>query len=76
MAKLQMIFFTWVLWSPIFDAVAELRDYACSTDINKLLKHQNCAATLVGNRQFSTLSRSLIKEEDWNTSCEFVITFL
>ena len=42
---------------PIFDTVAELRDYACSTDINKLLKHQNCSATLVGNRNFGTLSR-------------------
>jgi len=71
-----MIFFTWVLWNPIFDTIAEIRDYACSTDINRLLQHQHCAATHVGNRNFSTLSRSLVKELEWNTNCEFGDYFL
>ena len=51
---------------PIFDIIALLGDYACSTDINKLLQLQNCVARLVGYRNFSTLSRSLVKKLDWN----------
>ena len=76
LAKLDMTSFTWVLWNPVFNTVAFLGDSACSTDINKLLQLQNCAARRVGNRNFSTLIRSLVKELDRNTNFEFVDYFL